>query len=133
VHNNGCDDLALGLRVNDNEREALTRWKGTARSSDEWVDAGLAENGVFVRRFYQATYRTTRRGGKINFRLDDLDIDRVLSVDRFSDPFEVGVTNWKLQQMLNNKLLYSNTDFYLGLQKLSFEDILEFGLAFRGK
>jgi hypothetical protein len=125
--------LALGLRVNDNEREALTRWKGTARSSDEWVDAGLAENGVFVRRFYQATYRTTRRGGKINFRLDDLDIDRVLSVDRLSDPFEVGVTNWKLQQMLNNKLLYSNTDFYLGLQKLSFEDILEFGLAFRGK
>lgn len=133
VHNNGCDDLALGLRVNDNGSEVLSRWKGTARSSDEWVDAGLAESGPFVRRFYQATYRTTQRGGKINFHLDDLDIDRALGVNRFSDPFDVGVTNWELQQILNNKLLYSNTDFYLGLQKLSLEDILEFGLAFRGK
>lgn len=90
VHN--CD-VALGLKGSGDVG-------GIGNAG--WVGAGLAGEGPFVSRFYQALYRSTSNGGRIRFNLDGLDLDRALAVNRFSDPFDVGVTNWELQQVLAN-------------------------------
>jgi hypothetical protein len=105
-----------------------------ARSNANWIESGLADEGPFVHRFFQALYRTTSRGGRILFNLDDLSLTRALATQRFSDPFaeDVGVTNWELQQLLHNRAFYDKTDFFIGDQKLTQEEMHDLGLDFRG-
>jgi len=94
-----------------------------------WVEAGLANDGPFVQRFYQSLYRSTSGGGRIRFNLDGLDLDQALSVNRFSDPFEVGATNWELQQVLAVPQFRTATDFYLGGRILSADELISLGLG----
>jgi hypothetical protein len=66
------------------------------------------------------------------FNLDDLSLSQALAADSFADPFDDGITNWELQQVLHDKWYYLATDFYLGGRKLAFQDVLAFELTFRG-
>jgi len=132
-----ADDIALGLTRGRNKEELLQPWADEigALTNRDWTPNGLSESAPFVQRFYQALYRTSSRGGRVKFNLDELDLDRALSTRRFSDPFAdgVGVTNWELQQVLHNRQFYDATDFFIGGQKLSADDVIEFGLSFRGR
>jgi RHS repeat-associated protein len=114
------DDVALGLRDSGDVGGVANR---------DWIGAGLANEGPFVQRFYQAMYRSTSNGGRIRFNLDGLDIDRALSTNRFSDPFDVGATNWELQQILANPRFRGATDFYLDGQVLSADRVASLGLG----
>lgn len=127
-------DVALGLTRGRNNTPTLQPWADQigAKTNRDWISDGLAQEGPFVRRFYQALYKATSNGGRIKFNLDDLDLSRALNTKRFSDPFENGVTNWELQQVLGNKQFYNSTDFFIGGQKLSAQDVADFGLCFRG-
>ena len=126
------DDIALGLDRGRNGERLLQPFADDlgAVGNRDWIARGLADEAPFVRRFYQASYRSTANGGRIKFNLDDLDLDRALSTPRCSDPFDVGVTNWELQQVLNNRQFYDATDFFIGGQKLNAEDVIGFGLGF---
>jgi hypothetical protein len=104
-----------------------------AVTNSDWVSSELAEQGPFLERFHQALGRAIGHGGRILFNLDDLNLDQALSADPFTDPFDDGITNWELQQVLHDKQYYLATDFYLGGQKLLFQDTLDFGLTFRGR
>ena len=96
------------------------------------MSSGLAEYGPFIERFHQALSRAIVGGGRILFNLDELSLSQALAADFFADPFDDGITNWELHQVLHDKRYYLATDFYLGGQKLAFQDVLEFGLTFRG-
>ncbi|QDT64703.1 polymorphic toxin-type HINT domain-containing protein [Calycomorphotria hydatis] len=99
VHNanypNTRKDIGLGLRLNRQGDGLLEPWAHSvgALTQKGWAGAGLADANVpFVRRFYQAAYRSSSRGGRIKFNLDDLDLGRALKTRRFSDPFESAVS-----------------------------------------
>ena len=129
------DDVVLGLSRGRTREPLLQPWADDlgAVTNRDWVAKGLSGEAPFVQRFYQALYRTSSKGGRVKFNLDDLDLNRALSTKRFSDPFDVGVTNWELQQVLHNRQFFNATDFFIGGQKLSADDVIEFGLSFRGR
>jgi hypothetical protein len=127
---NHVDEAAAGIKVDD-------VGLGLKGSSDvggipnqAWVARGLADDGPFVRRFYQALYRSTSRGGRIRFNLDGLDVAQALRAQRFSDPFleGVGVTNWELQQVLAIPQFRSSVIFYRGGLPLSQLNLRTLGL-----
>ena len=130
-----ADDIALGLTRGRKGQPLLQPFADDlgAIGNRDWVTRGLADEGPFVMRFYQAAYRSTSKGGRIKFNVDDLDLNRALNIPRFSDPFDVGVTNWELQQILHNRQFYDATDFFIGTQKLRPKDVIDFGLGFRGR
>ena len=127
-------DVALGLTRGRHGKPLLKPWadKIGAVTNENWIAAGLADEGPFVQRFYQALHRSVSNGGRIKFNLDDLNLNRALGTNRFSDPFDVGVTNWELQQILHDRPFYNATDFYIGGQKLSPQDVIDFGLGYGG-
>jgi len=128
------DDIALGLTRGRDGKPLLQPFADDvgAVGNHDWVARGLADESPFVQRFYQAGYRSTSNGGRIKFNLDDLNLNRALDTPRFSDPFDVGVTNWELQQILNNRQFYDATDFFIGSEKLGAQDVIDFGLGFGG-
>ena len=135
IGTNNVDDIALGLTRDKNGNQLLQPFADDlgAIGNKDWIAKGLSGEKPFVQRFYQALYRSTSGGGRIKFNLDDLDINRALKTDRFSDPFDVGVTNWELQQILSNRQFYDATDFFLGGQKLDLQDVIDFGLGSKNK
>jgi RHS repeat-associated protein len=128
------DDIALGLTRGRDGKPLLQPFADDvgAVGNHDWVARGLADESPFVQRFYQAGYRSTSNGGRIKFNLDDLNLNRALDTPRFSDPFDVGVTNWELQQILNNRQFYDATDFFIGSEKLGAQDVIDFGLGLGG-
>jgi RHS repeat-associated protein len=134
-------NIALGLsrhpKTGEDILENFAKNVGGHRYRD-WAKVGLTDEINFVNKFYQATYRTIQDGGRIKFNLDFLNLDDALSKPRFFDPYNFNgrggrFTDWELQQVIHNKLLYENTDFYIGLERLSSRDLVEFGIDFRGK
>ena len=141
AHNTNCarQDVALGLTHGRNGERIIDTFADSvgAVPNSGWIPAKLADEGPFVKRFYQALYRSTSEGGRIKFNLDDLKLGDAFATPRFSDPFtgirhSTNVTNWELQQVLNNRQFYDATDFYIGGQKLFPDEILGFELHFRG-
>ena len=135
-------NVALGLRVDPKGNDLIEEF---ARNTDsyhvgQWSKAGLikTDENPFVRRFYEALYTSIQSGGKIKFNLDFLSITKAEKIKRFSDPFDFyggrhsNVSNWELQQILNNKMFYDNTEFFIGKDKLNLQDVLDFGLGFKG-
>ena len=55
-----------------------------------------------------------------------------LAIEFSANPFDVGVANWELQQVLHNAQYCGATDFFIGGRKLSPEEVLGFELQFRG-
>jgi RHS repeat-associated protein len=128
-------DIALGLTRDPLGNRLLSPFaEGVgAIGNQSWITSGLATEGPFVQRFYQALYRSTSEGGRIKFNLDYLKLGEALGAKRFSDPFAVGVTNWELQQVLHNDSFHGATDFYIGGQRLTPDEVSEFGLGRRVK
>lgn len=52
-----------------------------------------------------------------------------MSINRFSDPFEVGVTSWELQQVLANPQFRRATDFYLNGRVLTSAERAALGIG----
>jgi RHS repeat-associated protein len=128
-------NVGLGLRVGRNGQELLQPWADRvgAITNRDWIPRGLAEDGPFVERFNQALNNSTQGGGRILFNLDDLNLDTALRRPFTDDPFDdLGVTNWELQAVLRNSTYYDNTDFYIGNEVLTPQDIIDFGLSFIG-
>ncbi len=128
-------DVALGLSGKDNPH--LQPWADEigAITNRDWIPSGLANEGPFMVRFYQALVKATSGGGRIKFSLDgNFDLKRALATDRNADPFDdgVGFTNWELQQVLFIRRFYDATDFFLGGRKLTPSEMNEHGLHFRG-
>jgi hypothetical protein len=128
-------DVALGLARSTSGKPLLQPWADriNALTNAKWIEAGFAEEGPFVQRFYQALYRSVSGGGRIKFNLTGLDLNRAFNTPRFSDPFDVGMTNWELQQILHNKYLFEATDFFINGSKLTPEKAAELGLRYLGQ
>jgi hypothetical protein len=80
------NDIALGLREQDDEREALATFANIVNASwmDEWRDLGFYEEGEFEGwggAFYRVLEITQYRGGRIHFNLTGLDIKDALDGD----------------------------------------------------
>lgn len=128
-------DVALGLTRDRKGQPLLEPFakKIGAVSNERWIQVGLADRVAFVLRFHQALYRSISTGGRAKFNLDYLDLNPALRTPRYSDPFNVGVTNWELQQILHSRYFYGKTDFYIGDHKLSPGEMKDLGLRFRGE
>ena len=84
----------------------------------------------FETRFGQATSDTIDSGGRIAFNLDHFSIDDGLSTDTSDGPYgDGGFTNWEFQQILNSPTPYPATDWYIGTEILSPEDVTDFGIG----
>ena len=116
-------NVALGLTLGRGGEELLRPWARNvgAISNEDWITAGLAEDGPFVDRFHQALTRCLSSGGRIMFNLERTASPHGVAVPWPGNPFEHGFTNWELQQILHNDNYYRNTTFYLGGQPLSLE------------
>jgi hypothetical protein len=127
----GSKSVALGLS-RDAAGEPLLQPFADARgafTNRDWIKQGLADEGPFAERFAQATQRAVGSGGRIHFNLDQFSITRGLAADATGDPFEVGVTNWELHQVLGSSELHAATDWWIGGEQLSAQDVLDFGLG----
>ena len=127
-------NVALGLTRGRQGQELTQPWADQigAVVNRDWIAKGLADNGPFVDRFHQALARAIARGGRVLFNLDDLSLDEAFAAGPSADPFDVGVTNWELLQVLRNAHYYVATDFFLGGRNLSPEEVIGFELQFRG-
>jgi len=124
--------IALGLGRDPDYNPLLVPFAKArgAFSNENWIDEGLADEGPFQDRFAQATTRSIASGGRIHFNLDYLSINKALAADVSGGPYDIGgFTNWELHQVLNSPELYPFTDWWIGDQQLSLQDVLDFDLG----
>ncbi|TDC09790.1 hypothetical protein E1265_31935, partial [Streptomyces sp. 8K308] len=134
--------IALGLDRAPNGDDLLQPFADSlgASTNRDWIADGLVtptlnESGrvigpAFDERFAQATANAIDSGGRINFNLDYVNIDDALRANTADGPYgEGGFTNWEFQQILNSPTLYGATDWYIGAERLSPQDVIDFGLS----
>jgi hypothetical protein len=128
----GPKSIALGLDGDPLGGDLLgpfAQARGAYMNAD-WMKQGLADIGPFQQRFAQAAERSIASGGRVHFNLDYVSIDRALDADTSEGPYGPGgFTNWELQQVLNSSRIYPSTDWWIGNDQLSPQDIIDFGLG----
>ena len=135
--------VALGLDRDPAGNDLLQPFADNlgASTNRDWIKDGLVTPTTdpatgriigpdFETRFGRATSNTIDSGGRIAFNLDHFSIDDGLSTDTSDGPYgDGGFTNWEFQQILNSPTLYPATDWYIGNEMLSPEDVTDFGIG----
>jgi hypothetical protein len=126
------NDIALGIREQEDERETLAAFAKTVDASwmDEWTELGFYEVGEFEGwggAFYRVLEIVQQRGGKIHFNLTGLDINDALAGD---SAIWVGrYTAWELQQIVLRTELFDITYFYLDGIRLTADEARKLGIV----
>ncbi len=95
-----------------------------------WVGAGIVpemDYKIFDNKFMTAVIEVYASGGRIFFNLDGIDLRRVLKAKGRShwDFDDVSVTDWELNQIIDNQNLLDATDFYRNGKKIQTQDLLD--------
>jgi hypothetical protein len=112
-----------------------------ASTNRDWIKDGLVTPTIdpatgriigpdFETRFGQATSNSIESGGRIAFNLDHFSINDGLAADTSEGAYgDGGFTNWEFQQILSSPTLFPATDWYIGPEMLSPEDVTAFGIG----